>query len=110
MRNKRRLPKGGRGLAGAALAALLVFLIARHEGACRPFSFSREKNPPVVKPDPQAVDLQESFARVAAAVKPAVVSIATVHVADVEAVPYQFFFGDPFEEFFGGGRRPAPRR
>jgi serine protease Do len=69
-----------------------------------------------VAPDPQAVNLQEVFARVAEKAKPAVVSITTVHVESVQAAPYEFYFGDPFEffqEFQGGAprvRRAPPVR
>ena len=79
------------------------------DAACRPLA--RPSGPAPISPDPQAVNLQDSFAQVAAIIKPAVVSINTVHVESV-AVPYQFYFGDPFEEFFGRPsqpRRRAPR-
>jgi serine protease Do len=45
-----------------------------------------------------AISLQESFVDVISRVKPAVVSIVTVYTYKVE-IP-EFYFGDPFEEFF----------
>lgn len=42
----------------------------------------------------------ESFAQVAMALKPAVVNIRTVHIQKVQSPFYEFYFGDPFEEFF----------
>jgi serine protease Do len=45
-----------------------------------------------------AYSLQELFVQVAQKVKPAVVSISTVYSYEVPKV--EFFFGDPFEEFF----------
>ncbi len=69
--------------------------------------------------EPQVLNLQESFAKVAEAAKPAVVSITTVHVESYQAQPFEFFFGDPFEDFFheffqappsAPRRRPAPRQ
>src|SRR5688572_28950892 len=53
-----------------------------------------------VAPTPEAVDLQQSFARVADAVKPAVVSLTTSHTETAESTPHEFYFGDPFDEFF----------
>ncbi|MFH1283060.1 MAG: Do family serine endopeptidase [bacterium] len=58
--------------------------------------------------------LQESFRQVAELAKPAVVSITTIHVESFEYAPfYEFFFGDPFEDFFGSpGQKPntAPKK
>ncbi|MEW6041844.1 MAG: trypsin-like peptidase domain-containing protein, partial [Elusimicrobiota bacterium] len=45
-----------------------------------------------------AVELQEIFVGVVEKVKPSVVNISTVQT--IEAPQYEFFFGDPFEEFF----------
>ncbi len=51
--------------------------------------------------------LQDSFASLAAAAKPAVVNITSVHVHDGHpAIP--FFFGDP-EDFLGPDHPPIPR-
>lgn len=55
--------------------------------------------PPVLEPSGSAADLQDSFARVAQAVKPAVVSVTSVHVESVQVVSPEFFFGDPFQDF-----------
>src|SRR3989344_4120854 len=52
---------------------------------------------------PEVLNLQESFARVAEAVKPAVVNISTVHLEKYQANPYEFYFMEPeelFEQFF----------
>lgn len=67
---------------------------------------------------PEVINLQEAFANVAEAVKPAVVSITTVHVETMnqaqDGQPYEFYFGDPFEQFFedffGGSPQGQPRR
>jgi serine protease Do len=80
------------------------------------FKFKQDKTVQKTEPvpaEPHALDLQQSFARVAETIKPAVVSITAVHVESYEAQPYQFYFGDPFEEFFPeffGGQRPPPGR
>jgi serine protease Do len=61
------------------------------------------------------MELQEAFANVAEAVKPAVVNISTVQTLKTEVPYYQFYFGDPFEEFFDeffgrpGEKRPQPK-
>jgi serine protease Do len=57
------------------------------------------------------LDLQDSFARVAAQIKPAVVSITATHVETLQAAPEQYYFGDPFEEFFRqfNGQPSQPR-
>jgi serine protease Do len=56
-------------------------------------------NGPTVEPHPEVLKLQTSFENIADMVKPAVVSISTTHVEKVPEMP-QFFFGDPFEQFF----------
>lgn len=53
-----------------------------------------------VPPEGPVLDLQESFAKVAERVKPTVVSITATHIETVQAPSHEFFFGDPFEEFF----------
>src|SRR5438093_473535 len=55
---------------------------------------------PTADVHPEVLNLQASFAKVAELVKPAVVSISTVHIERVPAGGPQFFFGDPFEQFF----------
>jgi serine protease Do len=82
---------------GAALAAALI-----------------AADVPARAADGGAQQLQDAFAQVAQSIKPAVVSVTSVHVENVQVAP-QFFFGDPFEDFpdlFGGGEggRPAPRQ
>ncbi len=48
----------------------------------------------------EVINLQDSFSRVAEMAKPAVVNINTVQVIKQEIPRYEFFFGDPFEDFF----------
>src|SRR4051812_14678478 len=58
-----------------------------------------------------AASLQDAFAQVAQSVKPSVVSVTSVHVENVQVVTPEFFFGDPFQDFFGDDEaRPGPRR
>lgn len=53
--------------------------------------------------------LQEAFQKVAATVKPSVVSINTLATETVESHPFEFFFGDPLENLFRNfGEAPAP--
>jgi serine protease Do len=66
-----------------------------------------KKTEPVAVEGP-VLDLQDSFARVAAQIKPAVVSITATHVETIQAAPEQFFFGDPFEEWHSPLPRYAP--
>jgi serine protease Do len=67
---------------------------------------------PTAAVHPEVLNLQASFNKVAELVKPAVVSITTTHVERVQQMP-QFFFGDPFEQFFqqfqGPGGSPYGR-
>jgi serine protease Do len=62
------------------------------------------------------LELQEGFANVAQAVKPSVVNISAVQIVKMEAPYYEFYFGDPFEQFFDQffgvprGERPMPKR
>jgi len=58
-----------------------------------------EATKPLVEPPQEAISLQNSFAKVVEAVKPAVVNIATVQITRVQNQPHEFFYGDP-EEFF----------
>ncbi|MBI4396936.1 MAG: trypsin-like peptidase domain-containing protein, partial [Elusimicrobia bacterium] len=65
-----------------------------------------------VPAEPRVAELQRSFARVAELVKPTVVSVTTMQLESAQAPP-EFFFGDPFEEFFreffgSPGPRPGP--
>ncbi|MBI5572972.1 MAG: Do family serine endopeptidase, partial [Elusimicrobia bacterium] len=58
----------------------------------------------------EVLNLQEAFVNVAEEVKPSVVSIYTEQVLK-EVVPFNFFFADPFEDFFDDFfGQPAPRR
>ena len=59
----------------------------------------------------EVVDLQEAFIGVSDRVKPAVVSIYTEQIIK-EVVPFEYFFSDPFDNFFNDffGGRPAPRQ
>lgn len=62
---------------------------------------------------PEVLNLQESFARVAEAVKPAVVNISTIHLEKYQAVPHEFYFMDPeslFEQFFNFQPQGRPRQ
>ncbi len=59
----------------------------------------------LLKPSPAMVSMQESFSKLASTVKPTVVNISTVFE---EKLPqYEFFFGSPFEEFFGTPKMPG---
>jgi serine protease Do len=103
-----------------AFAALVVWMADRRgESGLLPSDWLPSKNKgrqtePVAVEGP-VLNLQESFAKVAERVKPTVVSITATHIETFQAAPQEFFFGDPFEEFFrefhGAPRRqgPAPR-
>jgi Do/DeqQ family serine protease len=58
------------------------------------------------------IELQEAFENVAQAVKPSVVNISAVQIVKMEAPYYEFYFGDPFEdffdEFFGRPKKQTP--
>ncbi|OGR83673.1 MAG: hypothetical protein A2901_09115 [Elusimicrobia bacterium RIFCSPLOWO2_01_FULL_54_10] len=59
------------------------------------------------------LNLQESFSKVAEAVKPAVVNIATTHLEQYQANPYEFFFMNPedlFDQFFDFQGAPRQRQ
>ncbi len=84
-----------------------------------PQVLSSDRRTPLVQPPQEVLTLQDSFAKVAEAVKPAVVNIAAVHIekAQQQNDPHEFFFGDPnefFYRFFGepppGGGPPQRRR
>lgn len=67
-----------------------------------------------VTPPAEVLNLQEAFVQVAATVKPAVVNISATQEIQQEYAPYEFFFGDPFEdffdEFFNDPYRSQPRK
>jgi len=67
---------------------------------------------PEATPVPEGViELQEAFANVAQSVKTSVVNISAVQIVKMQVPYYEFYFGDPFQdffdEFFG---RPEERR
>jgi len=68
---------------------------------------------PRMEPPLAVKNLQDSFAQVAQAVKPAVVNISAIQISRVEQDPQEFFFGDShefFRRFFGEGsqqKRPS---
>ncbi len=63
-------------------------------------SFQVAANAPKADVHPEVLNLQQSFSQVADLVKPAVVSISTVHFEKMTRSNPQFFFGDPMEQFF----------
>ena len=69
---------------------------------------------PSVKPDiqvsPAVLNLQDTFASIADKLKPAVVNISTTQVIRQEYMPYEFFFGNPFEDFFSDPFGGNPRQ
>ncbi len=65
------------------------------------------------EPESEAINLQESFVKIASEVKPAVVNISAVFEENYQVPQYEFFFGSPFEDFFDdffGGQQPQGRR
>src|SRR4051812_16392918 len=64
------------------------------DGGCagRPLVLTAAQKQEPLVPDAQAVNLQESFAKVAALIKPAVVSITTTHMESVQVPSNQFYF------------------
>ncbi len=102
------------------LLSLTVFLLwGFHTGrliwtgsGLRLASYRVPSQAPLADVHPEVLNLQASFATVADMVKPAVVSISTVHIEEVYQTP-QFYYGDPFEqffEFFGQNDSPHRRR
>lgn len=80
--------------------ALSIFWISERPGETGITDFWKpsatgKKTEPVAVEGP-VLNLQDSFARVAAEIKPAVVSITATHVETVQTMPEQFFFGDPW--------------
>ncbi len=94
------------------LALILVFLlvfwsiseeyIPENISLCKAADKSYYKTAALTKPEvsDEAVSLQDSFANVTEHVKPAVVNISTLQVLKIEQPLYEFYFGDPFENFF----------
>jgi len=104
----------------ALVLSLSLFLGFRCKGKWRGEEavLTREENPakqPVSIPN-GVIELQEAFANVAQAVKPSVVNISAVQILKMEVPYYQFYFGDPFEDFFDEffgrprERRPEPKK
>lgn len=81
-------------------------------GQSTPMVLSDTPSKPLVNPDPVVLNLQNAFAEVAKAVKPAVVNISAIHIQKAEADdPNQFFFGDPNEFFYRFfGEEPPPQQ
>ncbi|MBD3271250.1 MAG: Do family serine endopeptidase [Elusimicrobia bacterium] len=52
------------------------------------------------KPIERALNIQDAFASVAERAQESVVSITATHVEEYNVPEYEFFFGDPFDEFF----------
>ena len=106
-----------------ALAFLLALSVAEAPEAlgALPSAFQRVSavyespaHAPRVEPPASVMDLQSTFEKIARDVKPAVVSISTVQIGKEAQTP-EFFFGDPFEQFFEqfggpGPGGPAPHR
>jgi serine protease Do len=64
-------------------------------------AFNLPSGGPTAEVHPEVLNLQASFSRVAELVKPAVVSISTIHIEQMRGGGGpEFYFGDPFEEFF----------
>lgn len=110
-------PKQDRWLFVAAAGLLSVSLVVlsngRSEGKSSLWPWkspaeSGKKAPPVAVEGP-VLNLQDSFAKVAAQVKPAVVSITATHIEKYQAVP-EFYFGDPMEQFFREFHGLPPRQ
>ncbi|MBI5555452.1 MAG: Do family serine endopeptidase [Elusimicrobia bacterium] len=105
----------------SAMVFLAFFLVAVGAFFGRNIGFLRSSNGqqlnlgPAVKPDiqvPQAVmNLQDAFANTADQLKPTVVNIATTQIIKQEYRPNEFFFGNPFDNFFDDFfNEPRPRQ
>jgi serine protease Do len=98
----------------AILIALLGGLIIASKLSLTPGSCAQHVGEEKTKSAQLASDplsFPDSFAQVAGALKPAVVNIRTVHIQKVQSPFYEFYFGDPFEEFFDQFfNRPRPER
>ncbi|MGA2090191.1 MAG: Do family serine endopeptidase [Endomicrobiales bacterium] len=88
-------------IAGLSVHMMLVTLL------CAP-PIVNAKETELLKPDPAVIALQESFASLASLARPTVVNISKIYE---EKVPqeYEFFFGSPFENFFGMPKTPRQR-
>src|SRR3989338_3900298 len=106
-------------IALAALLSLVAWGIYQNKFTV---SFSKDARgmkavyrPEPIEVHPEVLNLQESFAKVAELVKPAVVNISTVHLEQYQTNPYEFFFMNPedlFDQFFDfqGDRRGDRQR
>jgi len=100
-----------------SLSLFLVFTCKGGRGA-KEILLTKEGSPveEAISIPSGVTELQEAFANVAQAVKPSVVNISAVQIVKMEAPYYEFYFGDPFEQFFDQffgaprGERPAPKR
>jgi Do/DeqQ family serine protease len=61
---------------------------------------------------PALDDLQDGFTSVVDKIRPSLVNISAVHIIEVKTPFYNFYFGNPFEEFFNDffGQDPRKRR
>ncbi len=85
------------------LVGLLVYWGSSNQKKINPqLKLAADKNAQAKKIDVsrEVFNLQDSFANVAEAVKPATVNISIVHLLKMKSPYYDFYFGDPFEEFF----------
>ena len=93
-------------LTGIAVCAVFAaFMLGKSEKK------NYETPPSAVAVPKEVAGLQDAFIGVAEKVKPAVVSIYTEQVVR-EVVPFDYFFSDPFDEFFNDylGGKPSPGR
>lgn len=66
------------------------------------FSLNADETEKDTAPNPHGnlADQQGSFVQVVNKAKPALVNISAVHIVEVQTPFHQFYYGDPFEEFF----------
>lgn len=88
----------------------LVFFISDNTGNCK--RNDEQKPCEVSEVGVEVLSLQESFVKVADAVKPAVVNISAIRVEEYSVPQHQFFYGSPFDYFFDDffGNPPSNRR
>jgi serine protease Do len=98
------------------LVGLLVFWGASNQrGFNSQLRLIADRNslPKKIDVSKEVYNLQDSFANVAEAVKPATVNISVVQLLKLQNPYNNFYFGDPFEdffpEFFGTPRKNVPR-
>jgi Do/DeqQ family serine protease len=93
------------------LMPLVVWAVKEQRFSVLPSGTLAQNVTEAVRPGPEVLSIQESFVRISDQVKPAVVNISTVYM---EKTPpqYEFFFGSPFEDFFGdffGEQEQSPK-